>query len=159
MKYIFFSVLCFISVAAFAQKMPDYGLYKVRIGLADRTIIAEINPISANPKAKTALLYYWYEANIIHSTQGGFSGKPLNGQYIEYYANKNLKEQGTFKKGLKNGPWKSWNEDGTLAVSAAWKNGLLVSGEKVSLWKRLNILKKRQAQIDTGALKKSGKQP
>ena len=157
MKHIFLSLLCFVSVMAFAQKMPDHGLYKVRIILPDKTVIAEINPVSSKPTAKTALFYYWYEANVIHSTQGGFSGKPLNGQYIEYYPNKNLKEQGTFKKGLKNGPWKSWNEDGTLSVSSTWENGLLVSGEKVSLWKKLNIFKKGQPRQDIDTLKKPNK--
>lgn len=157
MKYIFFSILCFISITTFAQKMPDYGLNKVRIILPNKTVIAEINPVTSKHAAKPALFYYWYEANQIHSTQGGFSGKLLDGQYTEYYLNKNLKEQGSFKKGLKNGAWKSWNEDGTLAVSSTWKNGLLVSKEKASLWKRLNVFRRRNAQKDADTLKKPGK--
>ncbi|HZX59368.1 MAG TPA: hypothetical protein VFE54_11605 [Mucilaginibacter sp.] len=156
MKHIFLSLLCFISVTAFAQKMPDYGLYKVRVILPDKIVIAEINPIASKITEKPTLFYYWYEANQIHTTQGGFSGKPLNGQYIEYYPDKNLKEEGYFKRGLKNGPWKSWNEDGTLAVSSTWKNGLLVPGEKVSLWKKLNIFRKKQDQ-NPDTLKKPNK--
>ena len=157
MKKISLIFFCFISLTAFAQKMPDEGYYKVRITLPDITILAEIDPISTNPATKPDLFYYWYEANAIHSTQGGFSGKLLNGQYNEYYLNKNLKVQGGFKKGLKNGEWKSWNEDGTLAGSSTWKNGQLVLEGKVSLWKKLNIFNKRKIQQDTDTLKKAGK--
>ena len=157
MRYFFLSVLCFISVSAFAQKMPDYGLNKVRIALVDKTVVAEIDPVTSKPGLKPALYYYWYESNQIHSTQGGFSGKLLNGLYTEYYSDKNLKEQGTFKKGLKNGTWRSWNEDGTLAVNSTWKNGLLMSGEKVSFWKKLNIFRKNPDQ-NPNTLKKLNKQ-
>jgi antitoxin component YwqK of YwqJK toxin-antitoxin module len=158
MKKISLIFFCFISLTALAQKMPDEGYYKARITLPDMTILAEIDPIATNPTAKANLFYYWYEANAIHSTQGGFSGKLLNGQYNEYYPNKNLKVQGGFKKGLKNGEWKSWNVDGTLTEVTTWKNGVQVLGEKVPLWKKLNIFRKRQGQ-ETDTLKKPGKQP
>jgi antitoxin component YwqK of YwqJK toxin-antitoxin module len=123
--------------------MPYMGLNKVRITEADKTIVAEIGPVNSLPKAKPNLFYYWYSANLIHSTQGGFSGTLLNGQYNEYYLNKNLREQGTFKNGLKDGTWKTWNEDGTLDKAATWKNGVIVTGTPPSFWKKLNIFKKR----------------
>ena len=143
MKRILFIICLLISGSVYAQKLPDMGLNKVRIIEADKTILAEMNPISSAPSPKTNLFYYWYNANTIHSTQGGFSGTLLNGQYTEYFLNKNLKEQGIFKKGLKNGVWKSWNEDGTLSQGITWKNGLVVSKTPFRFWKKLKIFKRK----------------
>jgi len=149
MKRIIVILIFFISCSAYAQKMPYMGLSKVRLTEPDKTIVAEISPVNALPKTKPSLFYYWYSANLIHSTQGGFSGTLLNGQYNEYYLNKNLLEQGTFKNGLKDGAWKTWNEDGTLDKAATWKDGVIVTGNPPSFWRKLNIFKRRHA--DTSA--------
>ncbi|WP_259071779.1 toxin-antitoxin system YwqK family antitoxin [Mucilaginibacter sp. X4EP1] len=143
MKKIFTLFFLLTSGVIYAQEMPEMGI-KVRIPQSDKTIVAEINEVSAVPSPKANLVYYWYYANGIHSTQGGFSGKLLDGQYSEFYLSKNLKEQGFFKKGLKQGPWKSWNEDGTLKEQTKWKNGVLVADKVVPFWKRINILKKNK---------------
>ena len=154
MKKILFIFISLISVSANAQKMPDFGFNKVRIAADDKTILAEIIPVGSNPKAKADLYYYWYSANMIHITQGGFSGKLLNGNYNEFYLNKNLEVQGAFKNGLKNGAWKTWNEDGTLALVANWKNGVMFDKKPGPFWKKLNIFKrKNRTQKDT-AIKK-----
>ncbi|MDB5122342.1 MAG: hypothetical protein JWP94_471 [Mucilaginibacter sp.] len=137
MKITFTLMLLVITGAACAQKIPDMTLYKVRLYEKDKTILAEINEINSGPHIKPARFYYWYSANAIHSTQGGYSGKLLNGVYTEYYLNKNVKEQGTFNKGLKTGLWKSWNEDGTLNHAARWKNGVVIAGGRASFFKRL----------------------
>ncbi|MBB2144011.1 hypothetical protein GM921_00810 [Pedobacter sp. LMG 31464] len=68
--------------------------------------------------------YYWYSNNQLHATQGGFSGKLLDGPYTAIYLNGNLKEQGLFKNGLKQGIWKVWNEDGILLSQKTYQNGL-----------------------------------
>jgi len=156
MKYIIAIFLCSFSIAALAQKMPDEGFNKVRITLSDLTILAEINPVSSNPTVKSNLFYFWYEANAIHSTQGGFSGKLLNGLYSEYYPERNLKRQGSFKKGLKSGLWKSWNRDGTLAELTKWKMGIQISNERVPLWRRLPFLRSKKDKPATDTLKKAG---
>jgi len=154
MKRILLILFCLIATYAPAQKMPDAGLNKIRITTADRTIVADIDPVPSFPSAKTLLFYYWYSSNEIHITQGGFSGKLLNGQYTEYYPDKSLKEQGQFKKGLKNGLWKNWNNDGTLQATSNWKNGVQSSNDKRPIWKRLNIFKKRKKQDTIDTLKK-----
>lgn len=156
MKRILFILFCLFAVTSQAQKMPDAGLNKVRISAADKTVVADIDPVSSTPVAKDSLFYYWYGSNEIHITQSGFSGKLLNGGYTEYYPNKNLKEQGMFKKGLKNGVWKSWNRDGQLLTSSNWKNGVQLSNERRSVWRKLNIFKKRKKQAQADTLKKSG---
>lgn len=114
--------------AADAQKLPDMGLYKIYVSETDKNIQAEINPVESELKIQTDRSYYWYSSGKIKITQGGYSGKLLNGQYNEFYLNKNLKEQGEFKKGLKNGLWKSWTENGKLVQAVNWKNGIRNGG-------------------------------
>lgn len=140
-------MLCFLWTGALAQRMPEEGPNKVRIILAEKSIVAELNPVSFSPRAKVGLFYYWYAANSIHQTQGGYSGTLLNGLYTEYFANKSLKEQGSFVKGLKHGIWKAWDEDGKLISETNWKNGVQVPLRKVPIWQRLNFLVKRDTLV------------
>ena len=149
MKYPILIFLCLVCVKVLGQKLPGYGLNKVRITLADKIIVAEIEPVSSNPSIKQNLVYYWYSANIIHTTQGGFSGKLLNGQYNEYYPDKNLKEQGEFKNGLKNGIWKNWNDDGTLSALANWKHGSEITVKRPPIWKRVHLFGKKPKTTDS----------
>jgi antitoxin component YwqK of YwqJK toxin-antitoxin module len=157
MKRIVTILLFFISGSVSAQKYQDYVLDKVRIVEPDKIIQAELIPITTEPGIKSDRFYYWYSSNKIHFSQGGFSGKLLNGVYYEYYLNKNLKEQGNFKKGLKNGTWKSWNEDGTLSPVSVWKNGVIVRKNPHSFWKKVNIFKRKSKQSTADTLKKTSK--
>ncbi|MES2807017.1 MAG: hypothetical protein V4619_00220 [Bacteroidota bacterium] len=124
MKRIVFLILITCGFSAWAQKMPDFGTNRVRISADDKIIQAELLPVKSDPDTETDRLYYWYGSNKIHITQGGFSGRLLNGQYIEYYLNKNIKEEGRFVKGLKEGVWKNWTENGVLQQSFTWKKGI-----------------------------------
>lgn len=117
--------------AAHAQKLPDMGLYKIHVNEADKNILAEINPVESVPELQTDRFYYWYSSGRIKMTQGGYSGKLLNGQYTEFYFNKNLKEQGEFRKGLKNGLWKNWAENGKLIQAINWTNGIRSGGFEI----------------------------
>ena len=38
-------------------------------------------------------------------TQGGYNGRLLNGDFRVFYPNKNLKENGNYQFGLKEGTW------------------------------------------------------
>jgi antitoxin component YwqK of YwqJK toxin-antitoxin module len=154
MRRIFILVLVLVSGHLYAQKLPDYGRYRARLTDSDKTIEAEYNPVEHLPSVKSNLFYYWYNASRVHATQGGYSGQLLNGLYTEYYLNRNLKEQGIFKKGLKDGLWKSWNQDGTLKQATNWNKGIEVAGDRASIWQRLNIFKKNQSSRDTIAAKK-----
>lgn len=84
------------------------------------------------PKAKPQRLYHWYASQKVHNTQGGYSGKLLDGDYSSYYPNKQLARQGKYRKGLADGNWKEWRENQRLAKIEKWKNGYL-SG-KASLY-------------------------
>jgi hypothetical protein len=149
-KGVFVILLLFVCRLASAQIYPDYGLTKIRLIDSGKTIELEINPVKHEPTVKSGLFYYWYSANQMHSTQGGYSGQLLNGLYTEYYQNKNLKEQGAFNRGLKDGLWKSWNKDGTLKQAVTWDSGVISNEKKTSIWQRINIFKKdRAAQTDS----------
>ncbi|MCC8427247.1 toxin-antitoxin system YwqK family antitoxin [Mucilaginibacter sp. UR6-11] len=124
MKNILLLFLLGTTFSVTAQKIPDYGFNKVRISAGDKVIQAELKPVASTPSVETDRFYYWYSSNIIHSTQGGFSGKLLNGKYTEYYLNKNIQEEGVFKKGLKDNIWKNWDESGVLTQIYTWKNGI-----------------------------------
>jgi antitoxin component YwqK of YwqJK toxin-antitoxin module len=77
-------------------------------------------------KAKSTKYYFWFSSSKIHQTQGGFSGRLLNGAYISNYkSNNNIKEQGTFLHGLKHGEWKEWFSNGQLKTVYRWKKGAL----------------------------------
>lgn len=91
--------------------------------MGDKVVQADLVPIESDPAVETDKLYYWSSGNAIHTTQGGFSGKLLNGSYAEYYLNKNLKVRGQFKGGLKDGVWKNWNENGILTELYHWDKG------------------------------------
>lgn len=124
MKLVYTFLFLTLTLQTFAQKMPDYGLHKIRITDTDKTILAEVIPVTSNPDVQPDLKYYWYAANKIHTLQGGYSGQLLNGVYTEFYLNKNLKTQGIFKKGLKDGIWKEWNEQGILTRLVNWDLGI-----------------------------------
>jgi antitoxin component YwqK of YwqJK toxin-antitoxin module len=159
-------LLLIISGSVCAQKLPDDGFDKIRIALPDKTIQADLKPVASDPEMKTDRQYYWYSGNTVHATQGGFSGRLLNGLYEEYYLNKNLKEMGNFKSGLRDGIWRNWNENGTLLEFYTWKKGIrsgkyslfdehgnikqsgayqggVIAMDKPSFWDKINILKKK----------------
>lgn len=123
MKNLMFFLWLFTASAVYAQNIRDYGTSKVRLNEPGKSIVMEILP-TTEPELQSDRLYYWFSGNLIHTTQGGYSGKLLNGTYNEYFPGKNIKEQGIFRKGLKNGLWKDWAEDGTLIQQITWKNGV-----------------------------------
>ena len=69
--------------------------------------------------------YYWYLENEIHTTKGAIGGKPLNGEFISYYLNNNLKENGSFYYGLKINKWQYWFDNGNMQRIENYRNGLL----------------------------------
>lgn len=125
MKVIYWGIFCIImTLRAYGQREPDYGLYNVHIIDTAHNIQIQVIPVEHLPEARTTLFYYWYASNHIHVQQGGYSGKLLNGSYVEYDKERNVREQGTFSKGLKNGTWKKWNTNGNLLVTEVWDKGL-----------------------------------
>ena len=119
------------------------------ISIIDSTqeIRAQVLAYKTDPKIKNDRYYFWYLKNIIHSTQGGYSGQLLNGHYVAFYPDKNLKEQGNFKNGLKNGEWKSWNPKGDLTSVTEWNEGVQSPDGQQPFWRKMPFLKKKDTQV------------
>lgn len=75
-------------------------------------------------KTKSNKIYYWFKGGLIHNTQSGMTGELLQDKFIKMYHSNQLAEQGTFKKGLKIGLWKTWFTNGLLETTQKWSNGL-----------------------------------
>ena len=126
----------------YAQRPFAYDDTKVTIADTGQTVQAEILPSKSDPKILNDRYYFWYIPNAIHSTQGGFNGQLLNGNYAAYYPDKNLKEQGDYKKGLKDGIWKTWNRKGDLTSVVNWNNGVVAPQSSGSVFSKLPFGKK-----------------
>ena len=97
----------------------------IHISPADRKIDATIIITAKNTKG-TKRLYYWFDNSEIHHTQGGCGGYLLDGDYTEYfYPGNNLSVKGKFRKGLKDGIWCMWYENGNIKEKVLWKKGYL----------------------------------
>jgi antitoxin component YwqK of YwqJK toxin-antitoxin module len=95
---------------------------KVVINYDDHTVVTYTEPVE-KVSLNNDCYYYWLSGQNINVTQGGFSGKLLNGSFEAFYLDKNLKESGWFLNGLKVGDWKHWNESGVLIDQYVWKDG------------------------------------
>ena len=110
--------------AATAQSYVDKMLsHQITVHYPDHTVVATVKP-TGTVQMHSEATYHWFTGTQINSTQGGYSGKLLNGTYHDFYLHKNLKEAGVFKNGLKTGLWKSWSEDGVLKDEFTYNDGL-----------------------------------
>ncbi|MPM04078.1 hypothetical protein SDC9_50348 [bioreactor metagenome] len=125
---IFYVLILFLGTGqnGFSQKdIPkDDKTYTMEISSKDFSesiTIARNNP--EKKKINENLWYYWYLNNAVHFSEGGYSGKLLNGKYISYYKNMNLRSSGTFRYGLMHDEWTTWYENGSMKSAEQWKKG------------------------------------
>lgn len=124
---IFFALIMLITAYGFSQKeIPkEDKTYTMEINSKDfieKITIARQNP--SRLKTNNLRWYYWYLNNSVHFSEGGYSGKLLQGSYISYYKNMNLRSNGNFRNGLMHGVWKSWYESGKAKSVVSWKKGV-----------------------------------
>jgi hypothetical protein len=125
MKKISISLLLLFGILSIANAQK-YGLdlIKNRVTVSKDTLKATFFITDKVPQhLKDKRFYYWYTSNQLNITQGGYSGRLLDGDFKSFYAHKNIKEHGEFKKGLKSGIWKSWYPNGVLQQKVAWSYG------------------------------------
>jgi len=115
-KPIFILVLIFLS--SFQNPELPKRIYDKEFKYEFYTVTKKIKP-HKNKK------YYWFKGGKIHNSEYGTTDELLNGKYIKFYLTNQLAEQGIFKKGLKKGLWKNWNENGTLSKMENYSNGYL----------------------------------
>jgi len=128
------------------EQSDDDAFSQVRIIDSTQEIRADIAPFKSAPKIKNDRYYYWYFNKVIHSTQGGYTGTLLNGHYVAFYPDKNLKEEGNFNRGLKDGEWKTWNRKGDLTAVTNWSDGAQLSDNQQPIWKKIPFLNKKDDQ-------------
>ncbi|WP_028981079.1 toxin-antitoxin system YwqK family antitoxin [Sporocytophaga myxococcoides] len=126
MKRLYFLILLSIPLSVLAQRKIDLHIpNRVIVNFLDHVVYAEIVEGKPLIKVTDEYFYYWYSANDIKRTRGGFEGKLLHGLYSDFYMNKNLREKGMFRFGRKEGLWKSWHINGELKEVYHWKKGKL----------------------------------
>lgn len=103
-------------------KKDDTQLYQtIRIAIEDEVIECEITGESIKPDPER--LYFWMKNRKVHTSQGDYAGHLLNGNYERFYEKGTLKEKGDFQYGLKEGMWKSWNEEQKLVSVHTYSKG------------------------------------
>jgi len=119
--WIFFLLSPLISLAQYGK---DFNLMnnRVIVNHTESTVYAFVLRDKPEMRTDDDYLYYWFASNDIKHTRGAYEGKLLHGQYTEFYLNKNLKEKGKVKYGLKRGTWKSWYPNGEYKEIVNYKN-------------------------------------
>jgi hypothetical protein len=116
--YITMLLLCMLFFKADAQSIKSYFNVDHYIHTVNydhyKAVFYVQRPEIGISNMKSDRSYAWFSGNQIRYTQGGYSGKLLDGVYNEFYDTKGLKTQGLYQMGLKTGNWKSWGEDGKL---------------------------------------------
>ncbi|TRW27544.1 hypothetical protein FMM05_02580 [Flavobacterium zepuense] len=72
---------------------------------------------------KEGKTYYWFKGGTIHSSEHGVGGELLQDDFLKYYHSNQLAEAGKYKKGLREGYWKTWFENGTLQSKTYYDDG------------------------------------
>ncbi len=134
----------------------DNDYTQIRVVDSTQEIRADMLPYKRDPKIRNDRYYYWYFNNVIHSTQGGYNGQLLNGHYVALYPDKNLKEEGDFKTGLKDGEWKTWNRKGDLTSVTNWNEGVVVPDSQQPFWKKIPFVNKKGDQQQPAAANPAG---
>lgn len=120
-------ILCMITLFGCLTPIGDMEYIPTStITLTDsiQTIRFSLRSETEQLKLSDDCTYYWFEANKIHRTQAGYSGKLLNGFFVRYDLSGNLLEKGLFKNGLKEGIWKEWHPDGNIKSIVSWEDGI-----------------------------------
>jgi hypothetical protein len=125
-----FILLSFFSIFGQAQNPSIKSYDKVEIQtlyLNSKDSVVRFQVLTDSKKVKyvPALTYWWYKSNTILKTTGGADGKLLNGEYVSFYPDNNLKEKGKFLKGVKDELWITWFPNGKIQEQIIWKKGLM----------------------------------
>jgi len=117
-KWIFVLV---ILISCSKPKLGEIGNYQVELENSK----ADIHVLMWEQKFKTKIkrTYASYSNSNIHYTRGTITGKPLHGKYKEVSESGALLVSGSFKKGLRNGYWSYYNDEGDLESDLTYKNG------------------------------------
>lgn len=115
--------------AGYAQKEIEIPVsHRVVMNFQEYIVYADILASERKFNPKSGKYYFWYSANDIKRTRGGYDGKLLHGAYTEFFPDKNLKQKGMFRYGLKKGVWKTWYHSGEIESVVRWRKGSMQGG-------------------------------
>lgn len=97
---------------------------KIMVKIQDTTVYVHLYNKTQKVNPKQDKYYYWYKNQQIKRTRGGYDGYLLDGKYTEFFPNMNLKVQGQFNKGLKSDTWINWRETGEYEAIYQWSKGI-----------------------------------
>lgn len=92
-------------------------------------------------KPYTGKCVVYYSGTQLFKEEMTFREGILNGIYISYYKNGNIKRKGEYKDGKLNGSWQSWTSDGDKIYEVHYQNDTL-SGNYIS-WYETGVIKER----------------
>ncbi len=121
-KFLFF---CSILFSCSKPRVGEIGNYQVASGEVKADFYVLMWEQSF--KLKKSKIYTSYSNGALHSNRGALSGKVLHGDYKEVSLSGALLKVGTYRKGLKDGYWASYNEDGSLINDLTYSKGDTVS--------------------------------
>ena len=94
-----------------------------KISLLGGDTITEFHITGQEIKPVSTKTYTWYFKNKINTTQGGYHGHLLDGEYVVLDKEGIPKLKGVYKEGLKDGQWLRWSES-HLIERETYKDGV-----------------------------------
>lgn len=124
MKIVFPFLFLILPLLGLTQKLEEITHRTINIHHTDSTITLNVLVEKAEIKPKSNIRYYWYHRDVIHSNQGGYKEKLLDGKYQVITKDGKLITEGYFQFGMKIGVWKKWNKKGELLAISKWDKGV-----------------------------------
>ena len=121
------------SCATVFSTEEKYGDSRV-LYYSDYTVTFFIEDVDTKITTDHEVTYTYFQGDRILRSQGDYDGRLLGGEYKELYLNKSLKTRGTYRKGVRHGEWKTWDDQGKLTEISNWKEGKL-NGEYKKYYK------------------------
>lgn len=120
------AVILFFCAPSFSQSQTDYKKKHFTFHIEKPDTSSSFDVCAVNPKIMAAenSSYSWYSEGRVLETKGGFSGRLLDGRFVSYYGNKNLRERGAYVKGRKEGKWMKWYSNGKINEVTYWRMGV-----------------------------------
>lgn len=124
MKVVIPFLFMILPLFGLTQKLEEITHRTINIHHSDSTITLNVLVEKTEIKPNSNIHYYWYHRDVIHSNQGGYKEKLLDGKYQVITKQGKLITEGYFQYGMKAGVWKKWNEKGELLSISRWEKGV-----------------------------------
>jgi len=119
-------LMIFLFISCKSEK-DIVSTFKRTISYSDSTVYFQAT--QEEPKIKQALkvnaFFYYLKNGAIASTEAGYYGEVLNGEFAVVNTENQLISKGNFDEGLKEGVWIRWNERGSIVKKTPYENGVV----------------------------------